>query len=395
MQDDCLIANVYVPDFEDDDLPVIVYVHGGAFQIGYGDMVPPNNFIKDKKLIAVTFNYRLGINGFLCLGTQGSPGNAGLKDQLALLRWVKKNIANFGGNPDDVTLAGGSAGSISVDLLMISKTTEGLFNKVIPESGTSTGVISMQVDPVDNAKNYARSLGFNDVEDIYALEKFLKSVPVDELIRTTPLFDLLTSNSTMGFVPCVERAAGGEVFLDDAPVNIIKKGDYKKVPMLLGLADMEGLLQIDNFPVWKPKLNAKFSEFLPADLKFDSEDEKEQVAKDVKEFYFGDKAISEENILKYVDYFSDVLFAYSTLRSVNLLVESGHDQIYLYEFSFTDEDTPVVPHTEVKGANHCAQTMTVLDGRQRFNPLDVNVSEEYKKIQNVVQKMWYNFIRTG
>ncbi|KOB70767.1 Carboxylesterase [Operophtera brumata] len=393
MQEDCLIANVYVPDTDEDNLSVIVYVHGGAFQIGYGDMVPPKNFMKDKKVIAVTFNYRLGINGFLCLGTKSTPGNAGLKDQVALLRWVKKNIASFGGNPDDVTIAGGSAGSVSVDLLMISKTTKGLFNKVIPESGASTGVIAMQIDPVDLAKNYAKSLGFYDVADIYALEKFLKSVPVNEFFKGT--INLENTNSSFDFVPCVERETGEEMFMDDAPVNIIKKGDYRKVPMLFGFADMEGLLQLDRFPIWKSKLNEKFSEFLPADLQFDSDDEKAEVAKAIRDYYFGDKNINEESILQYIDYFTDVLFAYPTLRSVKLLVESGHDQIYLYEFSFVDEDTPVVPHTNVRGANHCAQTITVLDGRQLLNPLDVNVSEEYKKIRDVVQEMWYSFIKTG
>lgn len=393
MQEDCLIANVYVPDTDERNLSVIVYVHGGAFQIGYGDMIPPKNFIKDKKIIAVTFNYRLGINGFLCLGTKSTPGNAGLKDQVALLRWVKKNIASFGGNPDDVTIAGGSAGSISVDLLMLSKTTKGLFNKVIPESGASTGVIAMQIDPVDIATNYAKSLGFNDIDDIYALEKFLKNVPVNEFFKGTINFQ--NTNSTFDFVPCVERETGVEIFIDDAPLNIIEKGDYRKVPMLFGFADMEGLLQIDNFSIWKQKLNEKFSEFLPADLQFDSDEEKEEVAKAIKEYYFGDKYITDESILQYVDYFTDVLFAYSTLRSVKSLVESGHDQIYLYQFSFVDEDTPVVPHTNVRGANHCAQSVTVFDARQVMNPLDVNVSEEYKKIRDVIQQMWYNFIMTG
>lgn len=392
MQEDCLIANIYIPDTEKDNLRVIVYVHGGAFQIGYGDMLPPKNFIKGRNLIAVTFNYRLGINGFLCLGTKGAPGNAGMKDQVALLRWVKKNIASFGGNPDDVTIAGGSAGSVSVDLLMLSKATEGLFNKVIPESGVSTGIIAMQIDPVNLAKSYARALGFNNVDDIYGLEKFLKNMPVLDFFKGTMNFQL---NSTFDFVPCVERETGEEIFIDDSPVNIIKRSDYRKVPMLLGFTEMEGLLQVDRFSFLKSQLNENFSDFVPADLQFQSDDEKEQVAKSIKEFYFGDEDITEGSILKYVDYFTDVLFAYPSLRSVKLLVESGHDQIYLYQFSFFDENTPFVPHTDVRGANHCAQTMTVLDSRQLTKPLDVNVSEEYKTIRDVLQDMWYNFIKTG
>lgn len=120
-------------------------------------------------------NYRVGIHGFLCLGTEDAPGNAGMKDQVALLRWVKKNIANFGGNPDDVTIGGHSSGSASVDLLMLSKSAEGLFNKVIPESGVSTSVFTIQSEPLENAKWFAKANNFTDVDDVYALEQFYKT----------------------------------------------------------------------------------------------------------------------------------------------------------------------------------------------------------------------------
>lgn len=155
MQEDCLIASVYVPDTHENNLPVVVYVHGGAFQLGRGDMFIPTKLVAKHNIIAVTFNYRVGFHGFLCLGTEDVPGNAGMKDQVSALRWVKKNIASFGGNPDDVTIAGYSAGSAAVDLLMLSKMAEGLFNKVIPESGASIGQWTIQSDPLENAKRAA------------------------------------------------------------------------------------------------------------------------------------------------------------------------------------------------------------------------------------------------
>lgn len=112
-------------------------MHGGCFQIGYGDLAVPKKLIVEHTIIAVTVNYRVGTHGFLCLGTEEVPGNAGMKDIVAALRWVKKNIANFSGNSDEVTITGYSAGSAAVDLLMLSKSAEGLFNKIIPESGAS------------------------------------------------------------------------------------------------------------------------------------------------------------------------------------------------------------------------------------------------------------------
>ncbi|WP_206165786.1 carboxylesterase family protein, partial [Citrobacter braakii] len=87
-------------------------------------------------------------------------------------------------------------------------------------------------------------------------------------------------------------------------------------------------------------MNDDFSDFLPADLKFETKEEKREVAKQIKEFYFGDKPVDNDSVLAYVDYFSDIIFAYPTLKAVKLHAEAGHDQVYLYEYSFVDENTP-------------------------------------------------------
>nr|ARM65392.1 putative antennal esterase CXE21 [Ectropis obliqua] len=389
-QEDCLIASVYVPDTQEENLPVVVYVHGGAFQIGTGDMILPTKLVAQNNIIAVTFNYRLGTHGFLCLGTDDVPGNAGMKDQVAALKWVKKNIASFGGNPDDVIIEGGSAGSAAVDLLMLSKSAEGLFNKVIPESGANIGTWAIQSDPLENAKQFAKSLNFTNVDDIYALEDFYKTTPF-EILTSAPFFDKV--DSTVGPSPCIERSAVGEAFLDKSPVDILKAGEYKKLPLLYGFANMEGLIRIGFFDMWKDKMNTKFSDFLPADLKFESTKQKEDLAERVKKFYFGDKQVSEDNILSYVDFFTDVMFAYPMLRSVKYHVEAGHDQIYLYEYNYVDENTPNVPHTNVKGADHCAQSGAVV-GLQSFNDKKTP-SDEFFKMSSTLCSIWGNFIKTG
>ncbi|KAJ0181321.1 hypothetical protein K1T71_003406 [Dendrolimus kikuchii] len=390
MQDDCLIANVYVPNTDETNIPVVVIVHGGAFQVGYSDLISPKPFVQDKNVIAVTFNYRLGINGFLCLGTEGAPGNAGLKDQVALLRWVKENIAKFGGNPNDVTIAGCSAGSVSVDLLMLSRSTRGLFTKVIPESGSNVGVITMQMNPLENAKKYALSLNFTDVNDVYALELFYKTAPIEQLTRDA-FFN--NKDSNFGFTPCIERK-GKESFIDDLPMNIIKSKNYAKLPMLYGFDNMEGWLRLNFFQLWKSQMNEDFSDFLPADLDFESDDQKKQVAKIVKQFYFGDSSIENNNILEYIDYFTDVLFAYSTLKAIKLHVEAGHDQIYLYEYSFADKNSPAVPFVDVRGAPHCAQSTITFEGKTIFS-LESNPTDEAINMVKNMREMWYNFIKMG
>lgn len=390
MQEDCLIANVYIPDTEQTNLPVVVYVHGGAFQLGWGNMIVHEKLTAEHNIIVVNFNYRLGIHGFLCLGTEDAPGNAGMKDQVELLRWVKRNIANFGGNPDDVTIAGYSAGSASVDLLMLAKSAEGLFNKVIPESGVSAAVFTVQSEPLENAKLFAKSSNFTNVDDVYALEQFYKTAPF-EVITKDSFFD--RPDSTFLFSPCIERASK-DAFLNTSPIDILKNGSYKKVPVLHGFTNMEGLLRIIFYEFWKNKMNDNFSDFLAADLKFESKEQREEVAKTVKEFYFGDKPVGDDNVLAYVDYFTDVLFAYSTLRSIRLMVEKGHDQIYLYEYSFVDESIAEVPHTSVRGANHCAQTNAVAE--QIFAQDEpMKLTEEFKKMSYTMRQLWASFIKTG
>ncbi|CAH0698874.1 unnamed protein product [Spodoptera exigua] len=394
-QENCLIANVFVPNTNKKNLSVAVYVHGGGFVMGWGEMFKATQLMKTKDIIVVTFNYRLGVHGFLCLGTEDAPGNAGMKDQVALLRWVQKNIASFGGNPDDVTILGYSAGSASVDLLMLSKSAEGLFHRVVPESGGNLAAFSIQRDPVEIAKTFAKQLNFTNVDDINALGQFYKTAPL-ELLTSDPFF--YRTDSTFMFSPCVERNMGEETFLTESPLTILKNGNYKKLPVLYGFAEMEGLFRIDFFSFWKERMNENFSDFLPADLKFKSEEERQKVASNVKRFYFGDKPISEDNILEYVNFFTDVVFAYPMLWTTKLHVEAGNNEVYLYEYSFVDEDVPVVPHTNIRGANHCAQSFAVLDGKNltHLSHTDESLATpEYQEMKKTMREIWYNFIKTG
>ena len=133
-EDDCLNLNIWTPDPGTSGLPVMVYVHGGAFMIGSGaaPAFDGTSFARDG-VVLVTINYRLGAEGFLALS--GGITNLGLRDQLGALRWVRDNIKGFGGNPDNVTLFGESAGGTSVAFLLRSPLSAGLFKRAIVQSG--------------------------------------------------------------------------------------------------------------------------------------------------------------------------------------------------------------------------------------------------------------------
>ena len=144
--EDCLFLNIFTPDTATagDKLPVLIYIHGGGFTGGCGHEKHFDCPVWPQKgVIGVTLNYRLGIMGFACLQSlkeeAGHTGNYGLYDQMTAISWVKDNIAAFGGDPENITIMGQSAGAASVQLLCQSPLTEGLFQKAIMSSGCGLG----------------------------------------------------------------------------------------------------------------------------------------------------------------------------------------------------------------------------------------------------------------
>ncbi|KAF5304024.1 hypothetical protein FQA39_LY01809 [Lamprigera yunnana] len=158
-EEDCIYLNVYVPrpqPIPDENLDVIVYIHGGAFIAGNCDEGGPG-FIMDKDVVYVNFNYRIGILGFLSTGDSEIPGNYGLKDQVFALKWVRDNIRYFGGNPNSVTLAGMSAGAASVHYQYFSPLSKGLFHRGYSLSGTAFAPWTLLNNPLENCGKVGKS----------------------------------------------------------------------------------------------------------------------------------------------------------------------------------------------------------------------------------------------
>lgn len=185
MSEDCLYLNVWTPAAATDrKLPVMVWIHGGAFQNGFSfEMEFDGDAYAAKDVILVTVGYRLGMLGFMShpLLTREnwtvSSGNWGLYDQLAALTWVKDNIAGFGGDPDNVTLFGQSAGAASVQVLISSPLTKGLVSKAIIQSGGGLGGIIQVRDGKqmeENSKKIWEAYGATTLEQ-------MRAVPAEEL----------------------------------------------------------------------------------------------------------------------------------------------------------------------------------------------------------------------
>ncbi|XP_065219709.1 esterase E4-like [Planococcus citri] len=185
IQEDCLYLSVFVPNnlFKPSGkTPVIVYIHGGSFQIGSAGGYNPQYFM-DKDVILVIINYRLGVLGFFGLNNDVISGNYGLKDQALALQWVKENIAAFGGDPNRVTLMGVSAGAASVHLHMFSPLSKGLFQKAIMLSGSAYSGWAV----LDQGFGEAISTAFLVISgcfrnDSIQVLKCLQQLPVDDFL---------------------------------------------------------------------------------------------------------------------------------------------------------------------------------------------------------------------
>ncbi|XP_049855208.1 venom carboxylesterase-6-like [Schistocerca gregaria] len=154
--------------------PVMVRIHGGCFTGEYGHGTIPNYFVHNDVVI-VSINYRLGILGFLSTGDEMVPGNMGLKDQTEPPRWVQRNIAAFGGDPDGVTIFGQSAGGASIHYHTLSPMSKGLYKNAIAMSGSALNPWAFPRNATDRAIRFAQHLGYTG-KTSNDLLKFLKDV---------------------------------------------------------------------------------------------------------------------------------------------------------------------------------------------------------------------------
>lgn len=363
-----------------------MYIHSGAFSGGSGNMAFFYHLARHD-VITVSFNYRLGAFGFACLGNEEIPGNAGLKDQVAALRWIQDNIKKFGGDPKRVTLAGFSVGAAMAELLSFSKSTIGLFDKLILESGSAFSPFAINRNPVETALNLAYAMGYNGTNKIEELTEFYLNAENKQLAEKSINYYL--KNSTFGFSPCIENLHEGmEAILLESPIDVINKGEQNDVALLTGFANMEGISRTIKFGTWREEMNENLADFLPADLKFDSEKARNDTISAIRKRYFNDKELTAESLQNYVDYFSDSMFKTGIIKSAKLHADISKRPVYLYEFSYVGKLN--IEHNymdRIKGASHRDQTAYLLDFFGYTNNYkDLDVREK-------MTLMWTDFVK--
>ncbi|XP_055249665.1 neuroligin-4, X-linked [Moschus berezovskii] len=238
--EDCLYLNIYVPTEDDihdqnSKKPVMVYIHGGSYMEGTGNMIDGSILASYGNVIVITINYRLGILGFLSTGDQAAKGNYGLLDQIQALRWIEENVGAFGGDPKRVTIFGSGAGASCVSLLTLSHYSEGLFQKAIIQSGTALSSWAVNYQPAKYTRILADKVGCNMLDTTDMVE-CLRNKNYRELIQQT----ITPATYHISFGPVID----GDVIPDD-PQILMEQGEFLNYDIMLGVNQGEGLKFVD------------------------------------------------------------------------------------------------------------------------------------------------------
>ncbi|KAG7465308.1 hypothetical protein MATL_G00174990 [Megalops atlanticus] len=256
--EDCLYLNVYVPTEDgpltkkhdessmnrprDEDIrdrrkkPVMLFIHGGSYMEGTGNMFDASVLAAYGNVIVVTMNYRLGVLGFLSTGDQSAKGNYGLLDQIQALRWLNENIGHCGGDPERITIFGSGAGASCVNLLILSHHSEGLFHRAIAQSGSAISSWSVNYQPLKYTKVLARKVGCSYGETVDLVE-CLRRKNFRELVDQ----DIQPARYHIAFGPVVD----GDVVPDD-PEILMQQGEFLNYDILIGVNQGEGLKFVDD-----------------------------------------------------------------------------------------------------------------------------------------------------
>ncbi len=369
--EDCLYLNVWTPAPQAGAKhPVMVWIYGGGFAAGAAsEPRQDGEHLAEKGVVLVSFNYRLGVFGFFAHpelakeSGRNSAGNYGLLDQIAALHWVQNNIEAFGGDKNNVTIFGESAGSFSVSALMASPLSGGLFERAIGESGA---YFSTTLATKSLAASEAADLQFSRSIDAASLAQ-LRAKPASELLQAAG------KQHDVRFAPNIDG-----YFLPEDVYSIYAAGKQQHVPLLAGWNADEGSYKsiLRNEPPtvknYTARLQQLFGDKADAMLKVYPAANDEQVKRAAQ------------------DMASDQFIAYSTWKWIEMQSATGASPVYRYRF----EEAPpnYDPKAESKGAYHSSEIEFVFeDLASKHLPW----SSQDKRLSDMMSSYWINFARTG
>uniref|UniRef100_A0A8R1HLS6 Carboxylic ester hydrolase n=1 Tax=Caenorhabditis japonica TaxID=281687 RepID=A0A8R1HLS6_CAEJA len=386
----CLTLNVFQPSWQSKSFvsqrPVMVFIHGGGFELGSSrDYCAYSlaNTLPLKDVVLVTINYRLGILGFFTTGDDVCRGNFGLWDQTLALQWVQKHIASFGGNPNNVTIFGQSAGGASVDLLSLSPHSRDLFHKVIPMSGCADTHFAMRTakNEAKVCREFAEKKGFqgSGTAELVDFLKNLSAATISEKIGFQH-----TTSGLMTFCPNFDK----DFF--PKPLNELRKEAPKKTVMI-GCVEHEGLIFAFTNPAFTNSVD-ELKRRIAIEFGDDMVENFEEVRQQIFEQYsrVDNGTTMEENLVQFV---GDSMFNVGILLAAENCAKKG-DDVYFYVFDYCNPDgfgqfTDLLPF---KVPTHSTDLRYVL-GEGVYSKFDP--TEEELKMVDQMGDFYTNFAKFG
>ena len=375
VSEDCLYLNIWVnEDDKTEKKPVMVWIHGGAYVVGSGSQIfysGANLVQKQSDIILVNINYRLNMYGFMDFSSvpggenfKTAPCNS-LLDQAMALRWVHENIAAFGGDPDNVTIFGQSAGGGSVSILPVMKEANRYFQKVIAQSGSTGLAFPVGCEAAQGkTKALLEYTGCKTMDDIMALsEEALQKAYVEAVGK---------------FTSCPYY--GNEV-LPEAPIELYRKGYAKHITIMAGSTADEARLFMGEGPSLTLEEQKIFAQRAVGDaVPYLKEADKKYYEEFKRVCRFQEPGLIE------TEFIDEIMFRVPMLQQLD--AQSAFNKTFCYYWSYPGSNPDI-------GAAHSVELMFVFDVRcvgttSAFN--GTNISEE---IFTAVQQMWTNFARCG
>uniref|UniRef100_A0A3P9APM1 Carboxylesterase type B domain-containing protein n=1 Tax=Esox lucius TaxID=8010 RepID=A0A3P9APM1_ESOLU len=410
--EDCLYLNIYVPTEdgthakkqgedvsdndgdEDEDIrdtgakPVMVYIPGGSYMEGTGNMIDGSVLASYGNVIVITLNYRVGVLGFLSTGDQAAKGNYGLLDQIQALRWISENIGYFGGDSNRITVFGSGIGASCVSLLTLSHHSEGLFHRAIIQSGSALSSWAVNYQPVKYTRLLAEKVGCN-VLDTLDMVDCLRKKTSRELVEQ----DIQPARYHVAFGPVID----GDVIPDD-PEILMEQGEFLNYDIMLGVNQGEGLRFVDNVVDSEDGVSGNDFDFSVSDFVdslYGYPEGKDTLRETIKFMYtdWADRDNPETRRKTLVALFTDHQWVEPSVVTADLHARYG-SPTYFYAFYHHCQSLMKPAWSD---AAHGDEVPYVF-GIPMIGPTDLfpcNFSKNDIMLSAVVMTYWTNFAKTG
>ena len=415
--EDCLFLNLYVPRTLKPGAKhsVMVWIHGGGFLMGNGHYYRGTRLSAAGDVIVVTINYRLGVFGFLTLFHPAARGNYGLWDQTMALEWVHDNIFSFGGNPESVTIFGESAGGMSVSFQAVRAANEGLFQRVIAQSGAvaTNMIIKRKVLPSIISQLEKTNCSSSDM---HKFVECLRKVSVDDLLQATSYYGNMPKDKVV--IELLYSVSFDNDFFEEHPLSVLTKPDcdeakfFKSLDFMTGICSQEGsLVYVSIMPDVQEHYGFNVTEGIPANVLCDAfikpyvernYDGDEHILNAMCKFYTASDGSKDTQSNLAADFYGDMTFTAAQAHMLDFHSTLGRGRTYQYQLSKASPKPFLPPPSWFKGTGHADDLLFLFfdefaekGGPQEAMQGDVKFSDSDKLTMDRMTAMWTSFAKYG